>query len=85
MLRNHMTVHASTDDGMTWNAGLVYDVRESWGYSCIAPIDDETVGIIYEPSHVSETNDYHGMGFLSIPLDAILGGKPASDSSGTPD
>ena len=84
-LRNHMTVHASTDDGMTWNAGLVYDVRECWGYSCIAPIDDETVGIIYEPSHVSETNDYHGMGFLSIPLDAILDGKPASGSSGTPD
>lgn len=71
-LRNHMTIHASTDDGQTWNEGLVYDVRECWGYSCIAPVDDEHIGIIYEPAHVSETNDYHGMGFLLIPLSEIL-------------
>lgn len=75
-LRNHMTVHASTDEGMTWNAGLVYDVRECWGYSCIAPIDDETIGIIYEPAHVSETNDYHGMGFLRIPLSEVINVSP---------
>lgn len=72
-LRNHMTVHASTDEGMSWNRGLVYDVRECWGYSCIAPIDDEYIGIIYEPAHVSETNDYHGMGFLRIPLSEVMG------------
>lgn len=71
-LRNHMTVHASTDEGLTWNAGLVYDVRECWGYSCIAPIDEEYIGIIYEPAHVSETNDYHGMGFLRIPLREVM-------------
>lgn len=74
-LRNHMTVHASTDDGKTWNAGLVYDVRECWGYSCIAPIDDETIGIIYEPAHASETNDYHGMGFLRIPLSEVMNAR----------
>lgn len=74
-LRNHMTVHASTDEGMTWNAGLVYDVRECWGYSCIAPIDDETIGIIYEPAHASETNDYHGMGFLRIPLSEVMNAR----------
>lgn len=77
-LRNHMTVHASTDEGMTWNAGLVYDVRECWGYSCIAPIDDEYVGIIYEPAHVSETNDYHGIGFLRIPLSEIMAPAPTA-------
>lgn len=71
-LRNHMTIHASTDDGKTWSKGLVYDVRECWGYSCIAPVDDETIGIIYEPAHASETNDYHGMGFLRIPLSEIM-------------
>lgn len=76
-LRNHMTVHASTDEGLTWNAGLVYDVRECWGYSCIALIDDETIGIIYEPAHVSETNDYHGIGFLRIPLSEVLDAAPA--------
>lgn len=75
-LRNHMTVHASTDDGKTWNDGLVYDVRECWGYSCIAPIDDETIGIIYEPAHASETNDYHGMGFLRIPLSEVMNARP---------
>lgn len=71
-LRNHMTVHASTDDGNSWNSGLVYDVRECWGYSCIAPVDDEHIGIIYEPAHVSDTNDYHGMAFLLIPLSEIM-------------
>ena len=71
-LRNHMTIHVSLDEGKTWSEGLVYDVRECWGYSCIAPIDDETIGIIYEPAHVSETNDYHGMGFLRIPLSEIM-------------
>ena len=71
-LRNHMTIHVSTDEGKTWSEGLVYDVRECWGYSCIAPIDDETIGIIYEPAHVSEANDYHGMGFLRIPLSEIM-------------
>lgn len=76
-LRNHMTVHASVDEGMTWNAGLVYDVRECWGYSCIAPIDEEHIGIIYEPAHVSETNDYHGMGFLRIPLSEVMNASPA--------
>lgn len=71
-LRNHMTIRASLDDGKTWNEGVVYDVRECWGYSCIAQIDDENIGIIYEPAHVSETNDYHGMGFLRIPLSEIM-------------
>ncbi len=72
-LRNHMTIHVSRDDGKTWSQGLVYDVRECWGYSCLAPVDDETIGVIYEPAHASETNDYHGMGFLRIPLSEVLG------------
>lgn len=79
-LRNHMTIRASLDEGKTWNEGVVYDARECWGYSCIALIDDETVGIIYEPSHVSETNDYHGMGFLRIPLAEILSTTAASQA-----
>lgn len=73
--RNHMTIHVSRDEGKTWSKGLVYDVRECWGYSCIAPVDDDHIGIIYEPSHVSETNDYHGMGFLRIPLSEIMEAK----------
>lgn len=75
-LRNHMSIHVSRDDGKTWSKGLVYDVRECWGYSCLALVDDETLGVIYEPAHASETNDYHGMGFLRIPLSEILEMEP---------
>ena len=79
-LRNHMSIHVSRDDGKTWSKGLVYDVRECWGYSCLAPVDDETLGVIYEPAHASETNDYHGMGFLRIPISEILEKEPLPDS-----
>lgn len=75
-LRNHMSIHVSRDDGKTWSEGLVYDVRECWGYSCLAQVDEETIGVIYEPAHTSETNDYHGMGFLRIPLDEIMESAP---------
>lgn len=73
--RNHMTIHFSKDDGKTWNAGYVYDSRECWGYSCLAMVDEKTLGVFYEPSHVSESNDYHGIGFLCFPLETILSGK----------
>lgn len=33
---------------------------------------DKNLGIVYEPAHVSETNDYHGMGFLRIPLSEVM-------------
>lgn len=70
--RNTMTVRISLDDGKTWNDGYEYDCRECWGYSCLAMVDDDTVGLFYEPAHVSETNDYHGIGFLRIPLSDII-------------
>ena len=73
--RNTMSVHVSKDDGKTWSPGYVYDARECWGYSCIAMVDDKTVGLFYEPSHVSETNDYHGIAFISFPLETIVTGK----------
>ena len=75
--RNTMSVHVSTDDGKTWSAGCVYDSRECWGYSCLAMVDDETIGLFYEPSHVSETNDYHGIGFLRIPLSEVMPAETA--------
>lgn len=73
--RNTMSIRVSRDDGKTWSEGYEYDSRECWGYSCLAMVDDENVGLFYEPSHVSETNDYHGIGFLSIPLETIMSGK----------
>lgn len=73
--RNTMTLRASRDEGKTWSPGYVYDSRECWGYSCIAMVDDEHVGIIYESTHVSETNDMHGIGFIIVPLKTVLGEK----------
>ena len=70
--RNTMTLRASRNEGNTWNKGLVYDSRECWGYSCIAMVDAEHVGIIYESTHVSENSDMHGIGFIILPLKDVV-------------
>lgn len=61
--RNHITIKASLDDGMTWKEGnqLLLDEDEGWGYSCLTMIDAETVGILYESSVAHMT-------FQAIPL-----------------
>lgn len=50
--RNHITIKASLDGGLTWLPAnsLLLDEGESWGYSCLSMIDRETVGILYESS-----------------------------------
>lgn len=50
--RNHITIKASLDGGLTWpkNHQLMLDEGEGWGYSCLTMIDRETVGILYESS-----------------------------------
>ena len=50
--RNHITIKASLDDGLTWPVEhqVLLDEGESWGYSCLSMIDRETVGIFYESS-----------------------------------
>ena len=63
--RNHITIKASLDDGLTWNEGLLLDEREGWGYSCLTMIDDKTVGILYESSVAHMT-------FQAIPLADIV-------------
>lgn len=73
--RNTMPLRVSRDEGKTRSPGYVYDSRECRGYSCIAMVDDEHVGIIYESTHVSETNDMHGIGFIIVPLKTVLGEK----------
>ena len=42
------------------------------GGASLNVVDDETIGLFYAPSHVSETNDYHGIGFLRIPLSEVI-------------
>ncbi|RHJ82751.1 sialidase family protein [Parabacteroides sp. AM08-6] len=50
--RNHITIKASLDGGLTWPAEyqVMLDEGEGWGYSCLSMIDKETVGILYESS-----------------------------------
>lgn len=48
--RSHMTIKASLDDASSWPSDkwTMYDVRPCWGYSCLAPVDDKHIGVIYE-------------------------------------
>lgn len=50
--RNHITVKASLDGGMTWpeEFQMLLDEEEGWGYSCMTQIDENTIGILYEGS-----------------------------------
>ena len=55
--RNHITVKASLDSGLTWpiEHQLLLDEENSRGYSCLTMIDAETVGILYEGSQADMT------------------------------
>lgn len=48
--RHSMTIKLSTDQGMTWpeKHHLLYDSRNGFGYSCLTPVDDQHLGVIYE-------------------------------------
>lgn len=70
--RSVMTVRASKDDGKTWNEGLLYDTRRCMGYSCLAMVDDEHVGVIYETCHNNGKNGNRGIGFVILPLADIV-------------
>lgn len=50
--RNHITIKASLDGGLTWEPrnSVLLDEEEGWGYSCMTLVDRETVGILYESS-----------------------------------
>ncbi|TJZ59911.1 exo-alpha-sialidase [Sphingobacterium olei] len=65
--RHHMTIKASLDDGNSWPKShqLLLDVGSSRGYSCIAPIDEQHIGILYESSQA-------GMVFQKIAIKDII-------------
>ena len=65
--RNHITLKASLDGGITWpnEYQLLLDEGEGWGYSCLTMIDEETIGILYESSVAHMT-------FQVIPLKEII-------------
>lgn len=65
--RNHITIKASLDGGITWlpEHQVMLDEENGWGYSCLTMIDKETVGILYESSVAHMT-------FQAIPLKDII-------------
>ncbi|MEG1741199.1 MAG: exo-alpha-sialidase [Akkermansia sp.] len=50
--RRNMTLKVSTDQGRTWEEKnqLLYDERGGSGYSSLAPINDQYIGVFYEGS-----------------------------------
>jgi sialidase-1 len=55
--RDHITIKASHDNGMTWptQLQLLLDEGRGGGYSCMTMIDAETIGILYEGSRAQMT------------------------------
>ncbi|MGJ8696909.1 MAG: exo-alpha-sialidase [Verrucomicrobiaceae bacterium] len=64
--RYHLTIKISEDDGMTWPEKwhTLYDARSGNGYSCLAPIGEDHVGVLYE----GETELF----FLRFPLEELM-------------
>ena len=69
--RSHMTLKASTNDAGSWpeDKWLLYDARKGWGYSCLAPVDKNHVGVLYESQGA--------LNFLKIPYKDVLNSKNA--------
>jgi sialidase-1 len=64
--RTHMTVKVSRDEGMTWPEAMhtLYDTRRCSGYSCLTPVGDDRVGVLYEGANE--------MFFLRFPLSELV-------------
>lgn len=73
--RNNMTIRYSKDEGDSWSEGYLYDNRQCMGYSSLALIDGNTVGVFYETCHTPPGHGPRGIGFLRFPLESILTGK----------
>jgi len=63
--RDHLTIKASFDEGMTWPKKILLDELKSRGYSCITSVDEKHVGILYESSQAD-------MVFQKIALSELL-------------
>jgi sialidase-1 len=65
--RHHMTIKASTDDGMTWpeENWLLLDQGRGRGYPSMTRIDDHHIGVLYEGSQAD-------MVFEKVHIDEIM-------------
>ena len=64
--RYNMTLKISDDEGMTWPEEMhtLYDARNGSGYSCLTPIGNDHVGVLYEgPAEIY---------FLRFPLSELV-------------
>lgn len=68
--RHRMTVKGSPDQGRTWPEShhTLYDVRHGYGYSCLAPADDDHLGVLYEGAG--------SLLFLRLPLEQLTAPAP---------
>jgi sialidase-1 len=46
--RVHMSIRASGDLGNSWTHRVLIDERSTFGYSVMVPIDEQTIGLLYE-------------------------------------
>ncbi|XP_070538721.1 sialidase-1-like [Ptychodera flava] len=60
--RHNMTVKWSTDYGRTWDGALIINPADS-AYSCLSPIDEKHVGLLYEKGH------YKAVSFVKLRLE----------------
>ena len=68
--RRKMTLKVSTDEGMTWptERHTLYDMRPGCGYSCLSPVGEDHVGLLYE--------GMFELYFLRFPIAELMGGRP---------
>ena len=65
--RNHMTIKASLDGGLTWPMAYQVELNSEtgYGYSCLTMVDQKTIGIVYEG-----TKELY---FQKVPVSDLLG------------
>jgi sialidase-1 len=65
--RDHITLKASLDDGLTWpeDRQILLDESIGRGYSCITSVNDSIVGVLYESGQAD-------LVFQQIPLKELL-------------
>ncbi len=75
-VRSKLTIRVSYDDGATWTEGYEYDARRGAGYSSMAMVDKDHVGVFYESSMGHEPSATKlSISFIKIPLKDILEAK----------
>lgn len=70
--RYNLSIRVSRDEGKSWSEPRTCDYRTVPGHSCLVPIDDQHLGLMYESNE--------GINFLALPY-AELDGESAGSRS----